>query len=66
MNANGSSRGFGSEFVEHPIEDGLLSIFSNPLSSREAARVSWSEPAFHLAPIRCSNRLIGGWDVDGT
>ena len=52
MNANGSSRGFGSEFVEHPIEHGLLSTFSNPLSSREAAGGSWWEPALQLAPIR--------------
>ena len=29
---------FGSVFVEHPIEHGLLSTFSNLLSSRPAAR----------------------------
>jgi hypothetical protein len=39
MNANGQSHG-------------LLSTLSNLLSSREATRGSWSEPALRSAPIR--------------
>ena len=43
---------FGSDFFEHPIAHGLLSTLSNLLSSREAARGSWSERALRSAPIR--------------
>ena len=39
MNSNGQSHS-------------LLSTLSNLLSSRQAARGSWSEPAFRSAPIR--------------